>query len=350
LYWWKNIFLDIDNLIVGEKNEMKKWRKIVAGLLIVLLSLTVAACGADGNTSSSASKTAKKPVTIKVGMVAHPIGPVSVGIGSGAYKAAGLNIQPVSFNSGADGVKALVGGSLDIAQFGYEHVLRQRNNGLDVKAYALVNQSATYQLVVKKSAPYKQLNDLKGKTLAVTAAGSLSDSTLKYMLQQEKINPAKDVQIINAGTGAPMTAAIQSGKAAAGMVSEPTLSLMVSGGNYRVLAKPNFQTAGLVVIGKTNWVKAHAAAFKKFLKVTQAQVKKTTADPAYGEKALKKWYPNVSDKVLTQAVKNVFESVPADLKVTKEGTDQVLKTQLSEKTIKKSVDFSEGVDLSYLPK
>lgn len=323
---------------------MKNLHRILAGLTAVSLSLALTACSSAGPSSKASLD------TIKIGMVGNTIGPVGVAINDGAYKAAGLDVQAVTFNAGADGVKALVGGSLDLGQFGYEHVLRQINNGLDVKAFALVNNSASYQLIVKKDSPYKTLSDLKGQTLGVTEAGSLSDSTLKYLLAQDKLDPTKDVQIINAGIGATMSAAISTGKIAAGMVSEPTTSQMVATGDYRVLVDPSFQTAGLVIIGKTAWAKSHSKDLETFLKVTESEAKKTAADPSYGEKALKKWYPNLTDSVLTSAVENVFKRVPLDLKVTEQGTTQVLNTQLEEKTINKSIPYSQGVDLSYLPK
>jgi NitT/TauT family transport system substrate-binding protein len=327
---------------------MKIISKVITIVLAIVLMLMVAACGTDKPSSSSTSSNAPQK-TIKIGMVGQTIGPVGVAINDGSYKAAGLDVEFVSFNSGADAVQALVGGSLDVFQGGYEHVLNQINNGLDVKAYALLNNGSSYQLLVKSDSPLKQITDVKGKVLGVTKAGSLSDATLKTILNENSIDPVKDVQIVNAGTGATMSATLESGKIQAGMVSEPTASAMTVTGDYKVFVDPEFETAGLVLMGRTEWAKNNAQTLKTFLEVTQKAAEKSIADPSYAAKALKAWYPDLDDKILTSAVSNIFKRVPADLKVTKKGTDQVLQAQIAAKVITKEITFKQGVDLSYLP-
>ncbi len=328
------------------KNNL--FKKAIVLILTVLLGLMFTACGSEQKTLSSTSGTPSLG-TIKVGMVGQAIGPIGVAINDGSYKAAGLDVEPVIFNSGADAVQALVGGSLDVFEGGYEHVLNQINRGLDVKAFALINNSTTYQLLIRSDSPITQLTDVKGKVLGVTKAGSLSDSTLKVILREAGIDPVKDVEIINAGTGATMSSALESKKIIAGMVAEPTTSLMVTSGDYKILVDPAFETAGLVIMGQSEWAQNHSQALKIFLEVTRKAAEKSAAEPSYAAKALKKWYPDLDDKVLLAAVTNVFKRVPTDLKVTKTATDQVLQTQLEAKVINKEINFEQGVDLSYLP-
>jgi ABC-type nitrate/sulfonate/bicarbonate transport system substrate-binding protein len=326
---------------------MKNLNKIITIILAVVLTMMVAACGSEKPSNPANASTPRK--TIKIGMVGQTIGPVGVAINDGSYKAAGLDVEFVSFNSGADAAQALVGGSLDVFQGGYEHVLNQINNGLDVKAFALLNNGSSYQLLVHRDSPLQQVADVKGKVLGVTKAGSLSDTTLKEILRENKIDTVKDVQIVNAGTGATMSAALESGKIAAGMVSEPTASAMTATGNYKVFVDPTFDTAGLVLIGKPEWAKNNAETLKLFLSVTKKAAEKSIADPSYATKALKAWYPDLDDKVLTSAVVNIFKRVPANLEVTKTGTNQVLQAQIAAKIISKEISFEQGVDLSYLP-
>ena len=327
---------------------MKKINRFIAAGMLVLLTLLTAACGGE-KTAGTAEDSHAGHKKIKIGMVGQTIGPVGVAINDGSYKAAGLDVEFVAFNSGADAVQALVGGSLDVFQGGYEHVLNQINNGLDVKAFALLNNGSSYQLLVRNDSPLRQVADVKGKVLGVTKAGSLSDTTLKEVLRENGLDPIKDVQIINAGTGATMSAALESDKIAAGMVSEPTASAMTATGDYKVFVDPAFETAGLVLIGKTEWAKNNAETLKTFLSVTKKAAEKSIADPSYAAKALKAWYPDLDDKVLASAVIKTFKRVPADLKVNKKGTDQVLQTQIEAKVIAKEISFEQGVDLSYLP-
>src|SRR5690606_34781293 len=116
-----------------------------------------------------------------------------IGMNDGSFEKAGLQIEKVCFTAGADAVQALVGGSIDINLGSYEHVLRQQKNGLDVKAYGEIYNGVGYSLIVKKDAPYQNLASLKGKVLAVTKVGSLSDTGLRAGLEKEGVNAEKDV-------------------------------------------------------------------------------------------------------------------------------------------------------------
>lgn len=345
---------------------MKKTKMLMATLLV----LTIALLSACGNNSSSApagnngagnaatgtngeENNATKPenVKIRVGLVGGGMTPIiaQIGINDGSYEKAGITIEKQSFTSGADMVQALVGGSLDIVLGSYEHVLRQQKNGLGVKAYAEIYNGVGYSLVVKKDAPFQSLEDLKGTTLAVTKVGSLSDTGLREGLKTVNIDADKDVQIINGGSGATMLAAIESGKAAGGMVSEPTISQMVATGNYRVLYDPPYDFAGITVMAKTDWVDKNQDAMKRFLQVSNEVNERVQKDPAAAVEAMQKEFDQIPADVMETAVKNQLAKVPAGLKVSEEGAKNVSKTQIEAGVIEKEIPFADTVDLSLLP-
>ena len=257
---------------------MKIVKKAAAIVLSMSLILSLGACAKTaGSSGKSDSNSSKVNATIRFGRVNTGVGPIDAGYLDGAYKAAGITLQKQSFSAGTDEVAALVGGSLDVCLGSYEHVLRQVSNGLDIRCIALVSNSQGYKLVVKKDASYKQIKDLKGKVLGVSSAGSLSDSTLRRLLTDAKMDPQKDVQIINAGTGSTVMAAMKSGQVAAAMVNDPTCSQMVASGDYRVLVDPNFETAGLVLMCSEKWAKQNSTALKTFLHVTKDEAAKIKA-------------------------------------------------------------------------
>lgn len=246
-------------------------------------------------------------------------------------------------------VQALVGGSLDVVLGSYEHVLRQQQNGLSVKAYGEIFNGVGYSLIVKNDAPYQSLADLKGKTLAVTKVGSLSDTGLREGLTQAGLDPEKDVKLINGGSGATMLAAIESGQAAGGMVSEPTISQMLATGNYRVLYDPPFDFAGIVVMAKTDWVEKHQDLMKQFLKVSSEINARAQQDPASAVGALQKVFDKIPADVLKTAVSNNLPKVPEGLKVTEAGAEYVQKTQMDQGILKKEIPFDQAADLTLLP-
>lgn len=330
-------------------------KKAYSPVILVLL-LLIAACGNNGgaakNEENQAQPAAAKPVTIRVGLVCGGLNqiPVLVGLDQGIFEQAGLNVERNCFDSGTDSVQALVGGSLDVNFGSYEHVLRQRNNHLDVKAYGNFNNTMGYYLMVKNDSKMKTVTDLKGAAIGVTKTGTLSDTGLRLILKQENIDPNRDVQIVNAGTGSTMLAALESGKVQAGMVGEPNASQMIASGNYRILYNPEFPYVGLVAMAKTAWVDQNPEAFDKFLAALKQIRQQIEDNPQATAQEVISNYENVGEDVLEQAIERWLTGFPADMIITKEGTDAVVASQEDLGTISAAVPFEEAVDLSHLPK
>ncbi|MFB9277152.1 ABC transporter substrate-binding protein [Cohnella cellulosilytica] len=332
---------------------MKSVKTVVYALLVLMVA-ALAACGKSSSEppageGSSAGGTAAG--TIRLGLVGGGMTPMvaQIGLSDGSYEQAGIQVEENDFTAGADMVQALVGGSLDVVLGSYEHVLRQQQNGLGVKAYGEIFNGVGYALIVKQDAPYQSLADLKGTTLAVTKVGSLSDTGLREGLKEAGIDPEKEVQLINGGSGATMLAAIESGQAAGGMVSEPTISQMLATGNYRILYDPPFDYAGIVIMAKSDWVAKNEELMKLFLKVTAEINDRAQQDAAGAVEAMAKTFNQIPRDVLESAVHNQLVKVPAGLEVTKDGAAYVQKTQLDQGILKKEIAYDETVDLSLLP-
>ncbi|MBD2843725.1 ABC transporter substrate-binding protein [Paenibacillus sp. IB182496] len=348
---------------------MKRNKMLLATVLVLMVAL-LAACGGNnggansggnnGGTNNEAGadtggnaegSDAPEEATIRLGYVGGGMTPVAVQIGmnTGAYEEANINIEATTFSSGADMVQALVGGSLDVVLGSYEHVLRQQKNGLGVKAFGEIYNGVGYALVVKSDSPYQTLADVKGETLAVTKVGSLSHTGLSEGLNEAGLDPDKDVTIINAGSGATMFAAIDGDQVAGGMVSEPTLSQMVETGDFRVLYDPEFPFAGIVVMADSDWVADHEEGMSRFLAVTDEAASAAKADPASAVDAMLKEFDQITPEVMEAAVTNNLRKVPEGLVLSEEGADKVHQSQLDEGVLTEPIPFDQAVDLSLLP-
>ena len=275
-------------------------------------------------------------------------GPLDAAVKQGAFKAAGINLEIVDFNNGADGIAAMIGGSLDIFQGSYEHVLRQIENGLDMKAFALISNQQGYKVVIRSDAPYTRLEDLKGKTLGVTKVGSLSDTTMRKILREVCIDPERDVEIINTGLGSTVVAALDTGNVAAAMYSGT--AQLEETGQYKVLYNPDFETAGLVLMGSSKWAEANPDALKAYLKIFQDQADAMKANPEKYVAVFKEDFPSYSDSLLLATIKEYLERIPVSLEVTQAAADDVVETQLAQGTIGRAITREEAVDSSYLPR
>jgi ABC-type nitrate/sulfonate/bicarbonate transport system substrate-binding protein len=336
------------NLISSKKGKTMVKKSKISFLIVLSLVLLLSACGGG---SSQSGSTASGKTTIKLGLVCGALNPLLalVPLDDGSFEKAGLNVEKNCFSAGADAVQALIGGSIDINLGSYEHVLRQRSNGLDVKAYAGLYNGIGYTLVTKKSATYQKIGDLKNATLGVTKSGSLSDTGLRMILDGAGLNPDRDVKIIAGGSGATMLAALESNQVAAGMITEPTVSQMIKSGNYRVLVDPTNPYVGLVAMAKPEWVNKNKEAMKTFLKVLKEVHQRTGKDPAGAAKALAKEFEQVPQDVLAAGIASELKKMPADLKVDKAGADGVVASQIDLGAISKKVPFEDTIDLSYLP-
>ncbi len=336
---------------------MKRYYKGIIALLAIMMVL-VSACGKTSDqaqpqpqTQTGGGEQPKANSTIRVGLICGGMTPLlaQIAINDGSFEKAGLKIEKTCFNAGADAVQALVGGSIDVNLGSYEHVLRQQKNGLDVKAYANIFNGVGYSLVVKKDAKFQKLADLKGATLAVTKVGSLSDSGLRKGLKDEGLNPDRDVQIVGAGSGASMLAAIEGDKAAGGMVSEPTTSQMLDSGKYRVLYDLPFEYAGIVVMAKSDWVEKNKQAMQTFLKVIKEANDRAQKDPKSVIDPMLKEFDKIPANVMEVAIKNQLAKIPADLKISQESAHNVVDTQMDLGAISKEIPFEKTVDFSLLP-
>jgi ABC-type nitrate/sulfonate/bicarbonate transport system substrate-binding protein len=332
---------------------MKKARVVGFWALLVAALAIFGACARKENspgTGNASADQAAKPVTIRLGRVAAGpgSGPLDAAVKLGDFKAAGINLEITDFSNGADGIAAMLGGSLDIFQGSYEHVLRQVENGLDVKAFAMVSNQQGYKVVIRSDAPYTKLEDLKGKTLGVTKVGSLSDTTLRKILKEVGIDPERDVEIINTGLGATVVAALDSGNVAAAMYSGT--AQLEETGQYKVLYNPDFETAGLVIFGSTKWAVANADALRKYLQIYQEQAEAMRANTEKYVEVFREDFPNYSDSLLLATIREYLERIPANLNVTKAAADDVVETQLAQGTIKRAISLEEAVDSSYLPR
>jgi NitT/TauT family transport system substrate-binding protein len=106
--------------------------------------------------------------------------PADVGVDTGIFKKHGIDVEISSFAGDAKEMQALAAGSLDIA-LGGGPAIATIVKGVPMKAVAAeANAPNTILLVVLKDGPIQSVDDLKGRTVSVSTAGSLT-----YWLTQQ---------------------------------------------------------------------------------------------------------------------------------------------------------------------
>jgi ABC-type nitrate/sulfonate/bicarbonate transport system substrate-binding protein len=163
---------------------------------------------------------APEQASIKVGTAVSAMSflPVYVALAK-TWKAQGLDVQLFQFRGDAEISQALVGGSIDICVGSLNGVINMISTGQPVMGFYSGFHQADFSWIAQSN--IKRWSDLKGKAIGVATYGSLTDALTRYALRKNKLEPEKDVQIVQAGTTASTYQAIKGGRLAAGILSPP---------------------------------------------------------------------------------------------------------------------------------
>jgi NitT/TauT family transport system substrate-binding protein len=164
--------------------------------------LAAAFAAAIGSLAIAYPASAQTTLTVgKAAPNADPIIPVNVGEQLGIFKKHGLNLQIVDFNGGSKMSTAMTAGSIDIGDgSGTEMALVAKG----VPMIAICESTAPIPFIgigVPYDSPIKTIEDLKGKKIAFSSAGSLTDWLVKELVRAEKWQP-QDVTGVAIGNGA----------------------------------------------------------------------------------------------------------------------------------------------------
>ena len=182
---------------------MRKLVAMIAG--VVLLALTV---------PSSFAQEKKNLRMVFVSLAWNSEIPFRVALARGFFKQQGLQVEPILIRGGPAAIAALVSGEVDYAAIGgAQAVFRSRARGLDLSIIGCTSSTTNYILLGNKQT--RTIEDLKGKTIGITGAGTYSEFAMKAFLKKSNINPDKDVVLRAIGGTVLRAAAIEKGIIAA---------------------------------------------------------------------------------------------------------------------------------------
>jgi NitT/TauT family transport system substrate-binding protein len=188
----------------------------------------------------------------------------------GFYKEEGLNVEIEDLQGGAKALEAAVGGSTDVVSGFYDHTIQMAAEGREFVAFVTMLRFPGLVLVAspQRAGTITRIEDLKGKILGVTSAGSSSHMLLRYLLQQHGV-PADGASITAIGTAATAIAAIERGKVDAGIMADPAFTLMMRRNSSAHVLADLRQGEGVaaalgtktypasVLYAKGEWIRAH---------------------------------------------------------------------------------------------
>jgi NitT/TauT family transport system substrate-binding protein len=185
---------------------------------LVIAAALVFACLVSTQTGYSQTKPLKK---IRVGVPSIGMSNMIIFITKEArlFEKYGLDGEVITMNGSGLSSKALIGGSIQIAPIATPTVINANLAGADMAILAHTMPGVIHALMVKPE--IKRVEDLKGKKIAVSSLGSLTDFLVRYIAKKKGLNPDRDFTLIQTGGDAERIIALSSGVVDAAAMSHP---------------------------------------------------------------------------------------------------------------------------------
>lgn len=162
-------------------------------------------------------------------------------------------INEYQFPTGAPEMQAMMAGDLDAAYVGAAPVVTALSQGLDAKIVTPVQINGS-SLVLRSEYEYESPEDLKGLRIATFPPGTIQDTLIRNWLQENGLDPEKDVTILGMTPGDAVTA-ISAKQVDAVFLPHPSPTVVEREGNGRTIVQSgemeaNHSCCVLVVSGE----------------------------------------------------------------------------------------------------
>ena len=277
--------------------------------------------------------------------------PVVVAMQQKLFQAEGISAEIVDFDGGGPAVQALAGGGVDLCICAGDHAMRLASRGLGGAVLVALLDRHPYSLLAPAESPAKDLASLRGKAVGITSPGSLTDNTLRYMIRKLGFNPDSDYEIIAAGTGASMRAAIERGSVAAGMFTTPDVQAYMATGKYKFVADfrdLDYLALDLIAVG--SWLKANDATAHAVARAIVKAEKIIQTDQTAVQAAVRERFPTLSPDLVVTVAKDAAErSLSHDGRAQEAGFKTALEMLRVADPSVKELAYRDVVALRYLP-
>ena len=291
--------------------------------------------------------------TLRIGSAQVSIAsiPVVVAIQQKLFEAEGINAEIVDFDGGGPAVQALAGAGIDLCICAGDHALRLASRGLGGAVLVALLDKHPYSLLAPAGSAASDLASLRGKAVGITSPGSLTDNTLRFMIRKLGLNPDTDYEIIAAGTGAAMRAAIERGSVAAGMFTTPDVQAYMATGKYKFIADfrdLDYMALDLIAVG--SWLKANDATAHAVARAIVKAEKLIQSDPKVVEAAVHERFPTLAPELVVAVAHDAAKrSLSHDGRAQEAGFRTALEMLRVADPSVKELSYADVVAVRYLP-
>lgn len=158
----------------------------------------------------------------------------SIPLGMGFYAEEGLDVELQTTSGASAAVNLLVSGQAQFSTHGTGGLLSAASRGVPVQGFCCQVVDSFTSVAVMKSGPIARFEDLKGKTIGISAVGGAPTYTLNTAMRRLGWDPARDVEVIAVGSSLPALDALRRGRVQALVEWDSIFALFeFNGGEFR---------------------------------------------------------------------------------------------------------------------
>ena len=168
----------------------------------------------------------------------------------GFFAQEGVSVQVIDHRNAADAMRAALQGEADVVSGAYEHTLDLAARGVAYRSFVLQGRAPQIALGVSTVAlpQYRQVADLKGRRLGVSALGASTHLVASQVLSRAGVMP-RDVSFVPVGTGWDALEALRLGRIDALSNIDPVMTLLEKSADVRIVADTRSVKGALALFG-----------------------------------------------------------------------------------------------------
>jgi NitT/TauT family transport system substrate-binding protein len=260
----------------------------------------------------------------------------------------GAKTEVITFQGGSLAVQALLAGEVKFAATGAAAGVNAKLNGADLVAIAETVNTLPFVLVVKNEIDKPEL--LKGKKIAVSRFGSLSYYAARIGLSRMKLDPDKDVQLLQIGNEPLRMAALRQGAVDATALTPP-YDLAAKKLGFRILI--SLQEAGVQysfdhLLTSKEYGSKNREMVSRFLKGYLHAIAYMKKQRRESIEVLKKWTRLDDEEALAASYDYYAKAIPMKPIGSEEGWKNLIESLGSTNPKARALESKDMFDYSFL--
>ncbi len=297
-----------------------RFNKVPLFVAAALVLAGVSACSSSSDPSSTSTSSGSKPeiTNVTVGALAIPDAvTLRIAQKDGFFKAQGLNVKIETLQASSFTTPLLLSHQLDFTSENYVGMLAQEEETPALNLQILVDDGeggpGIAELMVAKGSKITSVSQLKGKKIAVTAAGvGVGPLTIDSLLSAYNLSPTDYT-----GVAMPfpdMPAALERGEVDAAWVTEPFVTILDMSGAKAIAdvytgALNDFPISCWATTG--SFAKEYPNTTAAFQRAMLEAQEKAASDPTLVRSLLPTYIPNLSSKIANVITLETFNTTPS---------------------------------------